>query len=276
MVFSRRPGERFNRGRIASAATAGSSAWSPAQLSGGVEYWLIDDLVPLGSGVVAPSWTGRQQGAVLSPPTPDTDIGIVQLTAFLGDVATQSAGLRMSAKGGITTNAAVCNVFNGTNKLHEVWMLVQLNTSVTNQYWSAGNQSATTEYIQARYSAVGTIRNNVAIRDGVINVVDNMTEPAVMSPQFLRWKRGAGSIYTVYRDEISEGSTAARVDAGIAIDQFCIGMSGAGANGGAKNVAMDINAIGIVSGNMTAPDIAALIAWAYPRIGINWKKGMNP
>jgi hypothetical protein len=182
----------------------------------------------------------------------------------------------MSANGAITTNSTVCGVFNGTNKLHEVWMICQLNTSVTNQYWSAGNQSVATEYIQARYSAVGTIRNNVAIRDGVINVVDNVTEPAVMSPQFMRWKRGAGSIYTVYRDEISEGSTPARVDAGIAIDQFVLGMNGAGANGGTKNVAMDVNAIGIVSGSMTAQDIAALAAWAYPRIGINWKKGVNP
>jgi hypothetical protein len=275
-VFSRRPGARFNRGRVAAQQAAGSAAWSPAQLSTGVEYWLIEDLVSLGEGTVAPSWSGRQLGATFTPPTPDTDIGTVRLTAFLGDVATQKAGLRMAARGGITTNATVCGVFNGTNKLHEVWMIVQLNSSVTNQYWSAGNQVATTEYIQARYAATGTIKNNVAMRDGVLNVVDNFSEIAVMSPQLLRWKRGTGSIYTLYRDEISEGNLPARVDAGIAIDQFCIGMSGAGANGGAKNSSMDINAIGIVSGAMTAQDIANLAAWAYPRVGLNWKKALNP
>ena len=272
-TFSRRPVPRMNRGRIATAV----ASWSPSQLSTGVENWLIEDLVSLGNGVVAPTWTGRQLGTVLSPYSGDTDVGTVQLQEFLGDGATQTAGLRLTSRAGKTISASIASVFNGANKVWDVWMLCQLNTSVTNIYWSAGNQSVATEYCQARYSAAGVIKNNLALRaaSGAINVIDNMTEYAVMSPQLHRWRR-TGNIVTLYVDEISQGSTPVR-NAGPVIDQFYIGCPGTGPDGAGslKASAYSINAFGITTG-MSASDITSLASWVYPRAGIGWKKGLNP
>jgi len=253
-------------------------AWTPAQLSKGVEYWDIASLVSLGDGVVAPSWTGLQLGAVLSPFSGDTDIGTVKLASFLGDVATQPAGLKLASRAGLTADATVCGVFNGTNKVWCVWMVCQLDSSVQTNYWGAGNATATNEYVQARYLPVGTIKNNMALRDGVaLNSSDSVTEYQTMCPQLLRWDRVAGGVTTIYADEISQGSTPARTDAGIAVNQFGIGCTTSGPAGGgnSKNAAYTINALGVTTG-FSAADITNLAAWVWPRVGLNWKKGLNP
>jgi len=63
MSFSRRPGQRFNRGRIATAAPAAAAPVTPLTILGSLAWWVRADLgITIGTGVSA--WADQSGNAV--------------------------------------------------------------------------------------------------------------------------------------------------------------------------------------------------------------------
>lgn len=260
------------RGGVSNPGSA--VAWTPSGLSAGVDYWLAEDLAAAGDGgTVTGNWTGRQLGSVLAPYA--SDMGIYRAAAFNGSGALVTAGLEQTNKAAKCTDSAITTVFNGVNKSWIVWALVQVNSSTTSYYWAVGDLVSVSEYVQARYLGTGTIKNQVALRDGVLNVVDSMTEYQTLAPQLLEWAR-ASSIVTITKDGIAEGSTPTRNDSsgsGISVGQFVVGGTAAGS--GAATSAQTVSAIGIAT-SFSGADAANLRNWAALRLGMAYKKGLVP
>jgi hypothetical protein len=267
-MFSRRPGARFNRGRI---ATGGGSAFAVLNMTNLVEYWDVQDLSAFGDGgAVNTTWTGRKTGAVLTPFV-SAAMGTYRANAFVG--AGVTAGLEMSAQAAETQNATVAAIFSGTNKTYTVAWLGTLRAGGTNYYWSAGALVSTAEYVQWFFSGAAVVQNRFATRDGVINTVDNMTEFQALAPQLIEFERAAAGAWTSRKDGLVEG-TATRSDSGVLAERFQIGGSSAG-SGAAATSDMVVSAVlifgpgGIVSGERTA-----FRQWAGTRLGTRWKKGL--
>jgi hypothetical protein len=121
------------------------------------------------------------------------------------------------------------------------------------------------------------MKNNIAERSIIngVNALDSMDQYAVLAPQFHRWRR-SGNVITWFVDEISQGSTPVR-DVAAVIDQFYLGCAGTGPDGAGsvKASSYSINAFGVTTG-MSTSDVDLMKAYAYPRVGINWKKALNP
>lgn len=263
------PGFSFAFGARSTTPTV---TWSPALLSTGVEYWLAEDLSATGNGVaVTGNWAGKQLGAIFSPFA--TDQGTYRSTAFIGDGALVTAGLQQATKASKCVDAAITTIFNGTNKVYTCWWLGQLDVSSTSVYWGAGDLTSVTEHVYCRYSGTGVIKNQMVSRDGALNVADSMTEFQTLAPQLLEFQRAAGGVWSFIKDGISEGGVT-RSDAGVAVGQLLLGGTPNGSSSAAVS-SHTISAFGITTG-LSAGDQANLRLWAAQRLGMLWKKGLNP
>lgn len=251
-------------------------SWSPSDISNIVEWWDAEELVALGDGhVVTENWLGSVHGTIAAPYS--GDMGTVKLSAFLGPNALSTVGLVQSNKAADIQDSLIASVFNGTNKQYTVITLGMLLSAVTNNYWSAGNLTATNEYQTCRFLAGTTVANEMTQRfDAGAATVDRATEYQANAPQLIEWTSGVGGVpgaWTFTKDGIVEASFS-RSNTGVNAQRVLIGGSATG-SAPSINSSQILNAFIICSGPLSSEDAIKLRLWAADRLGMHWKKGLT-